>query len=325
MYMNELLTHYIKKENNLFQSTIWESFEQSLERETFWLGCNDGDVLLVKMPLFRNLSYLYCPRAPQTTEEGWKLFLNRLREIAKREKAVFVRVEPMKVPAGILRELNFQKVRKFSPLSAQFSPMSTLLLDINKSEETLLNEMKSKWRYNIKLAVKKNIRVRISEDEADLKQFYKMSLQMEKRGYHSHSYEHYQNLWNTLRKQKAGALFVAEHEGEIISAIIVSFFGEVAIYLHGASSDSKRELMPNHLIQWTAICEARQRGCKIYDFWGIAPEESHQKHSWSGITRFKLGFGGERTQFLGAFDYTFSPIWYIIFCSANFMRKALKK
>lgn len=322
--MNELLETYTKKENNIFQTGVWESFQQALERDTFWVSSGDGDVLVIKMPLFRNLSYLYCPRAPQTTEDGWKLFLNRLKEIGKRENCVFVRVEPMKVPNGILAKLKFKHVRKYSPLSKQYSPMCTLLLDISESEEKILAQMKPKCRYNIKVAAKKEVIVRSSKDEKDLIKFYELSREMEKRNYYSHSYEHYQKLFNILVKNNAGELFVAEHENEVLSAIIVSYCGEVAIYLHGASSDNKRDLMPNHLIQCEAIKKAKTRGCTLYDFWGIAPD-GVKNHDWAGITRFKAGFGGEKVQLLGAFDFTFKPIYYIIFCLVNFMRKAIKK
>lgn len=322
--MDSLLDKYIKKENNIFQSEAWQSYQSKLEHDTFWVSCNDCDVLVIKMPLIRNFTYLYCPRAPQTSEEGWRLFLNKTRELAKRENAVFIRVEPFKVPNGILKKLHFNKVKKYSPLSNQFSPMNTLILDISKDEEKLLDEMKAKWRYNIKLAAKKGVKVRKSTSEKDLKVFYELSKGMLKRGYFSHDYEHYKLLFNSLKKENNIEMFVAEHEKEVLSVILVTFYNEVAIYLHGASSDNKRELMPNYLNQWIAIQEAKKRGCRIYDFWGIAPE-GENNHSWGGITRFKLGFGGEKIRFIGAFDYTFSPFWYIIFCLANFVRKGLKK
>lgn len=322
--MNQLLEKYIKIENNIFQSQIWQSYYSSLEKDTFWVNCNDTDVLLIKLPLVSRFSYLYCPRAPQTSEEGWRLFLNKCKEIAKKENAVFLRVEPFVVKNGLLKKLGFIKVMNFSPLSRQFSPMNTLLLDISKPEEKLLAEMKPKWRYNIKLAEKKGVKTRAGKSEADLKKFYELSCGMEKRGYSSHSYEHYKKLVDILEKSKSGKFLIAEHEGEIIAAIIVTMFNKVAIYLHGASSDSKRELMPNHLLQWEAIKLAKNQGCEVYDFWGIAPEDV-KNHDWAGITRFKLGFGGEKVQFLGAFDYTFSKFWYIIFCSVNVIRKAIKR
>jgi lipid II:glycine glycyltransferase (peptidoglycan interpeptide bridge formation enzyme) len=196
--------------------------------------------------------------------------------------------------------------------------MDTLLLDLTKGEEELLDEMKPKWRYNIKLAQRKGVIVRQSNNEEDLKAFFELSQGMVKRGYHAFDIEHYKKMLEGLDKN--ATLFVAEHEGEILSVLFVTFFGKTATYLHGASSDNKRELMPNHLAQWAAIQESIKRGCEVYDFWGIAPE-GEDKHEWEGITRFKRGFGGEEVHFLGSYDYIFQKIWYNLFYIYNLIRK----
>jgi lipid II:glycine glycyltransferase (peptidoglycan interpeptide bridge formation enzyme) len=320
--MDDLLSGFIKKENNLFQSALWEKYQQSLGRKTFWVNCNDDEVLIVKLPLFRNKSYLYCPRAPQTSNEGWHLFVNKTVQIAKEEDCVFVRVEPYAVPNGILKKLGFSKVGKGSPVSKQYSPMDTLLLDLTKTEEELLNEMKPKWRYNIKLAERKGVTVRQSNKQDDLKKFYELSRGMVKRGYHSFEFVHYQKMLENLGKN--ATLFVAEQEKDILSVLLVTFYDKTATYLHGASADVKRELMPNHLAQWEAIKDAKSRGCEIYDFWGIEPE-NQENHEWAGISRFKRGFGGEEVHFLGSYDYKFQKIWYNLFYVYNLLRKILPR
>jgi lipid II:glycine glycyltransferase (peptidoglycan interpeptide bridge formation enzyme) len=320
--VDKLLETYIKKENNLFQSDLWEDFQQKLGRQTYRVNCNDCEVLIIVLPLFRNLTYLYCPRAPQTSTEGWYLFLNKARQIAKNEKAVFIRVEPFKVPNGILKKLRFKKVKEFSPLSQQFSPMNTLLLDISGSDEDILAQMKPKWRYNIKLAERKGVTVRESDRPEDLEKFHEIGQEMITRGYHSFELRHYQKLFEALTTKNI-KMFIAEHEKDILSIIIVAFYHDLAIYLHGVSSENKRELMPNHLNQWYAIREAKKRNCMVYDFWGTAPKNK-PNHPWAGITRFKIGFGGEEVQFIGAFDYTFKPIWYIMFSLFNLVRKKIR-
>lgn len=322
--MDELLKTYVKSENNLFQSEAWGKYQELLGRKIFRIDCNDSHILMVKIPLFGNYNYLYCPRAPQISNDEWHLFLNKAREIAKAENVVFVRVEPFIAHSGILKQLKFNKVKWFSPLSQQFSPMDTLLLDLSKTEEVLLDEMKSKWRYNIKLAGKKGVKIRKSKELADLEKFHKLSEGMLTRGYSSFDFEHYKSLYETLSSNHNLTMYVAEEGKDVLAVILVSNYNETAIYLHGASSDEKRELMPNHLLQWTAILDAKERGCKVYDFWGVAPDDN-EKHLWSGITRFKLGFGGERVHFIGAYDYTFKPFWYTMLCSINFMRKLVKR
>jgi lipid II:glycine glycyltransferase (peptidoglycan interpeptide bridge formation enzyme) len=105
-------------------------------------------------------------------------------------------------------------------------------------------------------------------------------------------------------------LLFADFEGEPVAAALIAQFGDTATYLHGASSSRHKETMAPYLLHWTAIREAKAAGLKRYDFWGVAPENADEKHPWFGITRFKLGFGGERISYVGAWDMPNSRFWY---------------
>lgn len=320
--MNKLISTLTENKNNLFQSKLWLKYHQMLGHEVFTVSCDEGSANLIKIPLYKDKNYLYCPRGPKCSKEGWHVFVQRAKVIARENNCIFLRVEPFTVPVGVIKKLNFIRVGKFSPLSRQFSPMDTQVLDVDRTEDEIIAEMKPKWRYNIKLATRKGVTIRRSVSLDDLKVFHKLSLGMENRGYTPFDLEHYEKLLGALEKENI-ELFVAETGKKILAVILVTYYGEVATYLHGASSDESRELMPNHLLQWRAIQAAKEKGCKVYDFWGVAPD-GDAKHSWAGITRFKKGFGGETIHFMGAYDYTFSSFWYIIFCLANFIRKLIR-
>lgn len=321
--MNKLLTTFTAKENNLFQSEAWQDYEESLGNTTFRIPCDSTSVLLIKLPLYKDKNFLYCPRGPQCSKEGWHLFLKKACEIAEANNCVFLRVEPFSVPNGIARDLKFRKVGKYSPLSKQFSPMDTQILDIEKRDDDLLLEMKPKWRYNIKVAYRKGVTVRMSNKLEDIKKFHELSVGMHERGYTPFGLEHYERLLYSLTHGKHIKLYIAEYQKQVLSMILVTHFGQVATYLHGASSDEFREFMPNHLVQWEAILDAKRAGCTVYDFWGVAPDEQPD-HPWAGITRFKKGFGGETIHLPGAFDYPFSPLWYNMLHAYNFVRKTIK-
>ena len=93
------------------------------------------------------------------------------------------------------------------------------------------------------------------------------------------------------------------------------YFKDTVIYAHGASSDEHKNLMAPHLLQWEAIKDAKNKGFKYYDFFGIA-RSGEKKDSWTGITRFKMGFAPEDSkfaryvQYIGAFDIIYSKFWY---------------
>jgi len=99
--------------------------------------------------------------------------------------------------------------------------------------------------------------------------------------------------------------------------------GEYAFYHHGASQNTYPKIPTAYAVQWAAIREAKKRGIKLYNFWGIAPDENDKKHPWAGLTLFKKGFGGYRTNYLHAQDLPLS--WkYWISWSIELIRRKMR-
>ena len=76
--------------------------------------------------------------------------------------------------------------------------------------------------------------------------------------------------------------------------------------------------MPNYLVQWTAICDAKNFGSKIYDFYGIPPTGS-ENHPMHGLYLFKTGFGGREVHRPGSVDVPLSR-FYGLYCMAENLR-----
>ena len=104
-------------------------------------------------------------------------------------------------------------------------------------------------------------------------------------------------------------LYEKHPEGIYMSGIITTYFGNKAWYLYGASDDVYREFMPNYLIQWHALNNAKEEGYEIYDFFGISGR-TDAEDPLHGLYRFKKGFGGEFTEFVGEFDLVVDPLMY---------------
>ena len=112
-------------------------------------------------------------------------------------------------------------------------------------------------------------------------------------------------------------LFIASKDQTPLAAVLVTYFGTTAIYTHGASASTGRELMAPHLLQFAAMITAKDKGITTYDFWGIHPDP---KHSWAGITRFKQGFGGQAVEYIGTFEFPLIPSLYKIYSFINRFR-----
>jgi lipid II:glycine glycyltransferase (peptidoglycan interpeptide bridge formation enzyme) len=350
----ENLENFLKENRGpLLQSWHWGEFQKALKRKIWRFGFEDGgfqiSAQIIKHSLPFGKSYLYCPRGPFLrfaqsneklkikSEKIFELIAKKIKEITRTENSIFFRVDPeitLKYREFIsaLKNLGFVRSKK------EVQPKDTLVLDISKKESEILAQMHHKTRYNIGLAKRKGVTVRQSIDLKDVDRFYDLMLETSKRDeFKPHPKEYYQKQIEILGKIGLVKLFVAEvvrkqatsyklqATSQVIAAIIVSFYGNVATYLHGASGYQYRNLMAPHLLQWEAILEAKKRGCKFYDFWGIQSgnQESLRQGSgqagiknqgWAGITRFKKGFvsvgGGTEINYIGAWDLPIQKGWY---------------
>lgn len=229
-------------------------------------------------------------------------------------------------------------------------PPDTVLVDLSAPVEEILSRMKSKWRYNIRLAEKKGVEVRRCGAEA-IDVFYSLYETTSRRdGIAIHHKGYYQDL---LRRSAVGAnlendtnggatssletslhevparvdLYVASYRDEPLAAIITLFSGREAVYLYGASSNSHRNLMPAYLLQWRAMQDARAAGCMVYDLYGIPPTDDPE-HPMHGLYRFKTGFGGQNVHRPGSVDIPLSSLYRFYVLGErvrNFWYKRVKK
>ena len=367
-------------ENNsesFLQSWEWGSFQKSLGRKIWRIGIVEDEslsggksenikyqisnikfnllavALIVKQDLPFGRSYFYCPRGPVIKISNIKyqeskileILFGEIKKIGKKEKSLFLRIDP---PIGCNRREQaclFSTIRiKKSPNEIQ--PRNTLILDITKSEEELLKEMKQKTRYNIRLAERKGVKIINTKYQIPntkyFKEFWELVKETSQRDkFSSHNKNYYwkileigtqdtrsnnqKNTNNQAAKNKKYLqvkLYLAEYDHKIIAANIVLYFGDMAVYLHGASSNEYRNVMAPYFLQWRQIMDAKKAGCKRYDFWGVSsdtecPRWGHSV-SWGGITKFKKGFGGYEKNYIGAYDLIFDNIGYPIY---GFMRK----
>ena len=308
-------------------------------------------------------SLAYVPLAPELLLKGSGIQFEQLKEentteehlvtvkksaqfIRKllQEKILFLRFDP---PLAYTNDENLAAKesdrRAFAKLctkvhlkkaGSDIQPPDTVLLNLEPDEETLLANMKPKWRYNIRLAEKKGVKVEShSADGIDM--FYKLYEETSKRdGIALHAKSYYQDLFETAEKMKQQdssnpkiSMYTASFEGEPLAAIITLFSPKEAVYLYGASSNSHRNLMPAYLLQWTAIQDAKKYGCRTYDFYGIPPTDD-EHHPMYGLYRFKTGFGGAIVHRAGSVDISFSPL-YVLYAFAEKLRliwfKKIKK
>jgi peptidoglycan pentaglycine glycine transferase (the first glycine) len=199
----------------------------------------------------------------------------------------------------------------FIPSPITIQPRSTVVVDLLASEEAILARMKQKWRYNIRLSERKGVEVRQVGD-AELEVFYSLMQTTGQRAqFGIHSLEYYRHILHLFSINNRAQLLLAYYQGEPLAGLMLFTFNQQAWYLYGASSDTHRELMPNQLLQWRAMQQAKRQGCRQYDLWGIKDTEATlEADDLSGVGRFKLGFGGRVVRYVGAYDHIYNKLLY---------------
>jgi lipid II:glycine glycyltransferase (peptidoglycan interpeptide bridge formation enzyme) len=189
-------------------------------------------------------------------------------------------------------------------------PKENFIIDITLSNDELLSQMKSKTRYNMRLAKKRGVEIITTREKKYIDIFCDLVEQTAKRKNVSfHNRQHYYMMFQNI-EEEAMQLYVAKYKDEIIATNIISFYNGTATYLHGATSDKYRNVMAPFLLQWQAILDAKQKGCKWYDFGGVFSDT--EDDGKRGITRFKKSFSPKTKVFKtgGSYDIILSELKY---------------
>lgn len=203
-------------------------------------------------------------------------------------------------------------------------PTNTIVLDLSQDEQTILNRMKPKTRYNIRLALRKGVEVKSVGIEG-LRTWYNLYTETAMRnGLNLNHIQYFQNMFAAKMEcpddEVNVKLMIAYYNDIPLAAMFLVLSAHRATYLYGASSSNMRNLMPTYALQWKAIQVAKEHHCCEYDMFGIAPNPN-PSHPMYGLYKFKHGFGGEIYHQLGCWDYPIEEDKYNYFsaCEMNML------
>lgn len=274
------------------------------------------------------LRVAYVPRGPLLNwrDPGLRArVLTDLEGFARSRRAIFIKIDPeillgRGIPgeAGAFEDWGSDEIlaemqgRGWLPSTEQIQFRNTIWLDLEGSEEDWLERMRQKTRYNIRLAARKGVSVRLGGEE-DLGLLYRMYAETSVRdGFVIRPEEYYRQVWGDFHRAGMADLLIAEVEGEPVAGLILFSFAGRAWYLYGMSRDAHREKMPNYLLQWEAMRRAKARGCRVYDLWG-APDDFNPQDGMWGVYRFKEGLGGQVIRTAGAWDFPVRKSLYSLY------------
>lgn len=330
--------------SHFLQTWVWAQVKEKygwISTPFIWRD-DSGNVIAAAMILKKQilsrgfsarLSIVYVPKGPLMDWDNVTLrtcVLNDLQSFAKQQGAIFLKIDPdivlgRGVPGseGDVIENSGQAARSelmrrgwvYSSDQIQFQ--NTVLIDVRSTEQEMLARMKPKTRYNIRLAEKKGVVLRVGT-LGDLTMLYKMYAETSIRdGFVIRDENYYMTVWKLfMQPAVSDQLFamplIAEVDREPVAAIFIFMYAGRAYYVYGMSRNLHREKMPTYLLQWEAMKIANANGCAVYDLWG-APEIFDESDSMWGVYRFKEGLGGEVVRTLGAYDFVPNKLWYKLY------------
>jgi lipid II:glycine glycyltransferase (peptidoglycan interpeptide bridge formation enzyme) len=324
---------------HLLQTWEWGKVKKinGWQPETWVWRDDGGKIVAAALTLLRqlssrkylkSLSVMYVPKGPLLDWNDLALrrqVLADLVDMARRNGAIFVKIDPDVVlgigppgdsdacdsdlGASVLQDLQIAGWQ-FSPDQVQFR--NTVLIDLTPTLDDLLANMKQKTRYNIRLAERKGVTVRVAS-LADTALLYRLYAETAARDdFVIREQAYYQTLWSTMMEAGLAEPLIAEVQGEPVAGVVIFRFAGKAWYMQGMSRPAHREKMPNYLLQWQAIQRAKASGCTVYDLWG-APDVFHETDPLWGVYRFKEGLGGKVVRHVGAWDFPVRPLNYQLY------------
>lgn len=312
--------------NNFLQSYNWGEFNLQLGKKILRLGIYENEALvciaLVIVQPTRLGNYLYIPRGPivkKFTNELLQDLISYLVVVAEENNCIFIKIEPSleSTPENqqFFTQVGFQSSVTFTQVEDAW------LIDLNKSEEQLLADMRKTTRYLVRNEPKQGVEVSVSDKYTDAVQFVELLFATSARkNFINHPKEYYLKQFEILTKDDEMRIFISSIDNQIQAMALVSFYGEMASYLHGASTTTQSQSV-GYSLQWEAIKEAKRRGMRYYNFWGVVKDKNfYPGHPWYGFSLFKRGFGGYKFTYLRAQDLPLSPK-YLLYRNAEKLRR----
>ena len=331
-----------RSEKTFLQSWNWGEFNkegpEGYPGKIWRFGTYDkeklmGIALIFKISAKRG-TFLFIPHGPvinealsgQDKKEILGLLLARLSDVAREEGASFIRVSPIFLDnednENIFNDLGFRQ----API--HMHPEVTWELDITSPAEELLKNMRKTTRYLIRQAEKNpDIQIIKSDKIEDLRLFWPVYLETaERHRFVVFSENYLETEFNSFTKDHEVLIFLGKYKEQVVSAAIFIFWQDMCFYHHSGSLSEYNKIPVSYLLQWQAIKEAKNKGCKTYNFWGIAPnietesDAQKSKHPWAGLSLFKMGFGGRKKEYVKTQDFIVSKKYWI-----NYIIESVRK
>ncbi len=299
---------------HVLQSSVWAAVRERQGWRAEYVRV--GDELPVALVLWRDAPLgqriAYVPRGPIVApgdSVGLLRALTRLSDLAREQRAVFLKVDP-ELPVEFAGEP--LRAAGFVRSSQDIQPvLATLELDLGPDEDALMAAMDKDTRWSVKQGPKRGVSVRVVSDDAGLRAFYDLyALTGRRADFITRTPDYYRSIWGALIDARLATLRLAYVDGAPVAGAMTWRCGERAVYQTGATNDAARKSHAAYTVLWECIIGAKREGAKRFDLGGIPTDTQRKDDPMYGPYLFKRGFGGVARRWVGAHDAVPRPLTY---------------
>ncbi|CAH0151047.1 Aminoacyltransferase FemA [Arthrobacter sp. Bi83] len=307
------------------QSQAWADFQRSLGR-TVHRRSGEGWSFLAVEEKNPSGKVLYAPYGPVAESvDAFDAALAELVDVAKSCGAVFVRIEPVTAGLEPGTAAGALKSRGLQPAPVNQQPELSWIVDLDRDFKDVLADMKPVNRNLYRNIHKKGVTFHASQDPDDIRILLNfLHMTARRNGFKPQSDEYLTRVAASLMPAGAATLFVAELHGGPIAAALAYDSADTRTYAHAAMDDTHRKLSAGIPLLVTLMADAKDKGLKHVDLWGVAPADQPD-HKWAGFTAFKKSFGGREIAYPGTWDLPVNKPRYAAYQVARKLRERLRK
>lgn len=234
--------------------------------------------------------FLYAPRGPVCDFNDYKLVDKLIKEaegLKDKYDAFLLRLDPEYLfderLVQVYRRLGYEFRSVNEPIRSFTQPRYNMVLDLrDRGSEEIFKGFSSKGRYNVRKSIRSNIKTIKETSKESLDKFYELTkIMAERQGINHRPKEYFKRLIDEMN----GEIFTSYLDDLALSSSLLIPYNNKLTYLYAASSNEKRNLMPNYNMIWTEIQYAKENGFDYFDFGGV-----FSLHKDDGLYRFKESF-----------------------------------
>jgi len=254
-----------------------------------------ANVRIKNMPFgFGGIAYIsggpIIDKEQETLESDLERVLASLRGEFVDKRGLVLRVSQRhKIMSKCLTEAGIYQRAGFTECG---STNATMLVDLEPELPVIRQRFHQKWRNVLNKSERQNLEI-VSGGELKLYDDFACLFEdlISRKSFDVDMDEaFYATVQKHAQEQEKLHMAIAFSDGQPVGGHLSSISGDTSVYLLGATNDVGRKTGAAYLLQWHAITESKQAGCRWYDLGGVDKEKNPH------VYLFKQRMGGIETE-----------------------------